>query len=126
MTAFDMWDEMAEAESEGRITRRLANPDPVVQSSVLTELVANFMDVDVADMMGRSQRKSVATARHVLAWALRQQGKSYPEIGAALGRDHTTILSALRSIERRRASDPELARTLDELAETIRRKGIEA
>jgi chromosomal replication initiation ATPase DnaA len=41
----------------------------------------------------------VVRARHVAAWLLREAGRSYPEIGKALGRDHTTAINSVRRVE---------------------------
>lgn len=37
-------------------------------------------------------------ARHVAAFVLRQMNFSYPDIGAALSKDHTGMISAVRGI----------------------------
>ena len=45
---------------------------------------------------GRGRTGAVAAARAAVWCWLRARGWSYPEIGAAWGRDHTTIMSAVR------------------------------
>jgi hypothetical protein len=64
------------------------------------------------DGSGRTQ--SVALARKVYMFLLRDMGLSYPEIGAKTGRDHTTVMSACDSVRQR----PELLLTV----ETIKRE----
>ena len=49
------------------------------------------------DILGRRRGKLVMAARKDLYVALRERGMSYPEIGAMLDRDHTTVLSGCRS-----------------------------
>lgn len=66
--------------------------------------VAHQQAVDITDITGSDRRRHVTDARHIAAWILRQDDRTYPQIGAALNKDHTTIISGVRRIE----SDPEL------------------
>lgn len=51
--------------------------------------------VAVEDILGRSQRQKFVRARHGYVLVSRENLKeSYPKIGAAIGRDHTTIMSS--------------------------------
>lgn len=46
----------------------------------------------------------------------RTTSHSLPEIGRAFGdRDHTTVMHAIRAVERRRQKDPHLATELDQI-----------
>jgi chromosomal replication initiation ATPase DnaA len=47
-------------------------------------------------LLGRCRTMSVGRARNALYAALRAAGLSYPEIGALLGRDHTTVMHGVR------------------------------
>lgn len=50
-----------------------------------------------------------ARARHVAMWLCRELLKlSYPVIGEAFGRDHTTVLQACRHVDDLMAQDPEM------------------
>jgi chromosomal replication initiation ATPase DnaA len=42
------------------------------------------------------KRGKVGLARHHCMWLLRQRGYSYPEIGRAMGRDHSSVISGIR------------------------------
>lgn len=64
----------------------------------LLSAVASATGIPASEILGRSHRWPVADARHVLAYALRERGWSYPRIGAALGRDHTTIMHAVDKV----------------------------
>ncbi|MBY0421516.1 MAG: hypothetical protein K2Q06_04375, partial [Parvularculaceae bacterium] len=59
------------------------------------EAAAKAFGIAVEDIVGRSQRQKFVRARHGVAFVAREVLKeSYPKIGAALGRDHTTIMSS--------------------------------
>lgn len=75
---------------------------------------ARLLGVAPRQIVGVGRRKTVAGARHVAAWLLRQDGWSFPEIGTHLGgRDHTTIMNSCARIDDERESDPELREVLD-------------
>ncbi len=51
--------------------------------------------VDVRELRSECKLQRLVVLRRVIASQARQQGYSYPVIGRALNRDHTTIMSAL-------------------------------
>ncbi|MFM8938823.1 MAG: helix-turn-helix domain-containing protein [Phenylobacterium sp.] len=75
----------------------------------ITREVAEAHKVGVDDILGPGLFKQMTRARQETAWRLRQMRKadgsprfSLPQIGAWLGgRDHTTILHAIRAHEQR-------------------------
>lgn len=76
--------------------------------------VALAFDLTVATLQSTNRTRYVSHARQCAAWVLRQR---FPDItlqaiGELLGKDHTTIIYALKAVEQRMASDPELAETL--------------
>lgn len=58
--------------------------------------IANEHGVTIEAMLGPARHKTVAAARHALMCNLRIRGYSYPEIGRLVGRDHTTVIAAVR------------------------------
>lgn len=50
---------------------------------------------------GRSRAAAMVRLRDRVCLALRAEGWSYPRIGRALGRDHSTVLAACRRAEAR-------------------------
>lgn len=80
---------------------------------VLGEVSGRF-GVSVAEILSKDRHKSIARARHVAAWLLRQTGMSYPEIGRALGkRDHTTAMASVERVEAGLAAEPQWRPTLE-------------
>lgn len=64
-------------------------------------ITADVFAVQRSAIMGDSRIARIAQARHAFAWGLRKQGWSLEEIGAYLGRDHTSIIYGLARIEQR-------------------------
>jgi chromosomal replication initiation ATPase DnaA len=60
--------------------------------------VAQAFNVDRGAVLGHSRAANVAAARQLLYWLLRQDGMSYPAIGALVGRHHTTIMHGVRAV----------------------------
>ncbi|MGI9081229.1 MAG: chromosomal replication initiator protein DnaA [Thermoleophilaceae bacterium] len=75
-------------------------------------------------LVARDRRPQVALARKVAMHLTRDlTAQSLPQIGRAFGgRDHSTVLSALRSIERELAFDAELASTVENLRQSLSNK----
>lgn len=84
-------------------------------------VVAAHYGVSVMEMLSQRRRQELLQPRHIamyLAHVLTP--RSLPEIGAAFqGRDHTTVLSAVRKIKRHMALDPDLAAEVEALRSRI-------
>lgn len=75
-------------------------------SEQVIAVTAAHYGLTVDDITGRDRGALVAAARAVAAWVLHEAGRSYPEIGRALGgRDHSTALYAVRRVN----NTPQLA-----------------
>jgi chromosomal replication initiator protein len=70
--------------------------------------VAAYFDVKLHDLKGPKRHRAVAHPRMVAMYLARKLTKmSYPEIGSRFGgKDHSTVISAVRKIERLCAEDP--------------------
>ncbi len=75
-----------------------------------------------ADLISERRNRSVARPRQAAMWLAKQlTTRSLPDIGRRFGgRDHTTVLHAVRRIEALRAEDPALARDLEALTRKLR------
>lgn len=65
--------------------------------------VSKVYDVSVGDLMGARRAASIVFPRHVAMWICRtaRPDRSLPDIGRRFGgRDHTTVLHAIRKIDR--------------------------
>ena len=66
------------------------------RAQALAEELAAETKIPVDCIMGDSHDPNVVEVRHRLWRMLHESGLSTPAIGAAVGRDHTTILAALK------------------------------
>lgn len=78
-------------------------------------LVCNKYGVSLMALLARDRHKRISHVRCIAYWKLRQHGYSYPEIGALMQRDHTTVMVGVRKVESERLADPAFARELEEL-----------
>jgi chromosomal replication initiator protein len=99
------------------VLRRLGEGDASVRCS-LTEIVdaaAQEFGVRSEELLARSRRAEVATARHVAMYLARElTDHSLPEIGRGIGqRNHTTVLHALNRINAALSSDRAVRDSVD-------------
>lgn len=81
--------------------------------------VAEFFNVRIGDMLSARRARSVARPRQIAMYLSKQlTTRSLPEIGRKFGgRDHTTVIHAVKKIEQLRGEDP----ALDEDVDLLRR-----
>ena len=75
-----------------------------------------------ADLISERRNRAVARPRQAAMWLAKTlTTRSLPDIGRRFGgRDHTTVLHAVRRIEALRQEDPQLARDLEVLTRKLR------
>jgi chromosomal replication initiator protein len=97
------------------------NRIPVSIESI-QKMVADFFKLKVADMYSKRRPAHIARARQVAMYLSKElTQKSFPEIGEAFGgRDHTTVIHAVRRITEIRQHDQELNRQIHVLEQTLR------
>jgi chromosomal replication initiator protein len=84
--------------------------------------VAAYFDVKLHDLKGPKRHRAVAHPRMIAMYlARRLTAMSFPEIGSRFGgKDHSTVISAVRKIERLAAQDPSLRSVLTTLESHLR------
>src|SRR5882672_8062121 len=89
---------------------------------LIQKTVADFYKIKVADMHSKRRPTSIAAPRQVAMYLAKElTQKSLPEIGELFGgRDHTTVLHAVRKIADVRSKDSELNHALHVLEQTLR------
>lgn len=98
----------------------LAGPDPGPTTAGVDRIVARVaaaFGVKPKDVLGPSRVRAVLVPRQVAMYLAREAAKlSLVQIGRGFGgRDHTTVLHAVRAVEGALAADPKLAGTVREL-----------
>ncbi|WP_428940412.1 chromosomal replication initiator protein DnaA [Fontivita pretiosa] len=81
------------------------------------DAVTRYYNVKVSDLQSKKRHKSIAFPRQVCMYLARRHTRySLEEIGGYFGgRDHTTVLHAVRTIDADMRNDPEVARQLTAL-----------
>ncbi|MGO3741660.1 chromosomal replication initiator protein DnaA [Kerstersia sp.] len=88
----------------------------------IQKTVADYYKIKVADMYSKRRPANIAMPRQVAMYLAKElTQKSLPEIGDLFGgRDHTTVLHAVRKISEARTKQAELNHTLHVLEQTLK------
>jgi chromosomal replication initiator protein len=88
----------------------------------IQKTVADFYKIKVADMYSKKRPASIARPRQIAMYLAKEMTqKSLPEIGELFGgRDHTTVLHAVRKIGGERHKNTELNQQLHVLEQTLK------
>ena len=88
----------------------------------IQKTVADFYKIKVADMYSKKRPASIARPRQIAMYLAKEMTqKSLPEIGELFGgRDHTTVLHAVRKIGGERQKNTELNQQLHVLEQTLK------
>jgi chromosomal replication initiator protein len=83
----------------------------------IQKAAAEHFGLRQADLVSETRTRAVARPRQAAMWLAKQlTTRSLPDIGRRFGgRDHTTVLHAVRRIDALRATDAQLARDLETL-----------
>jgi chromosomal replication initiator protein len=113
--------EMAASALEAILTRA----DSITVDEVL-QTVSRHYDVDVPVLRGRNRSQSVAHARQVAMYLLREELHcSFPQIGEILGgRDHTTVLYGCDKVTIGIEEDDQLRRDVVSIKEQLFRSRV--
>ncbi len=88
----------------------------------IQKATAEHFGLKQADLISERRTRAVARPRQAAMWLAKQMTtRSLPDIGRRFGgRDHTTVIHAVRRIDELRAADPQLARDLEVLQRKLR------
>jgi chromosomal replication initiator protein len=86
--------------------------------SDIIRFVAQHYGIRVADLKGRSNRRSIALPRQVAMYLIREiLDLSFPEIGKIFSKHHSTVMYAVDAISKMRLSNPDFDSTLTSFRE---------
>ncbi|CAG4892418.1 chromosomal replication initiator protein DnaA [Paraburkholderia saeva] len=88
----------------------------------IQKTAADFYNIKVADMYSKKRPANIARPRQIAMYLAKElTQKSLPEIGELFGgRDHTTVLHAVRKIADERSKDAQLNHELHVLEQTLK------
>lgn len=89
--------------SEFAVATGLDAPLIRAQMQDIVEEISELSGVPVAEIMSRRRGVwQISRSRQYAMWLIRKRmGLSYPEIGRFFRRDHTTVIHAVRAVNRR-------------------------
>ena len=95
---------------------------PTIESIIHT--VSEFYSVRKADLLGKRRHKSISLPRQVSMYLAREHTRhSLEEIGAHFGgRDHTTVMHAVRTVKARKSDDNDFDAVVRTLEQQVRRR----
>ena len=111
------------ATTVGRMARVVADglPEtPRLTVAAIQDRVAKRWQVSRREMVSNRRPTGIIQSRHVAMYLARElTTKTLPQIARAFNRDHTTVLMAVRKIERLRQQDPKLDADVKDLIEEL-------
>ena len=98
-------------------TEKIEKIDKNISYYDIIQKVALSMNVQLEEMMGKKRQNDLVRARQCAMYLCRERlGLSYPEIGRVFGgKDHSTVMHAIKKIEQLRVTDRETNMLLTQL-----------
>ena len=95
-----------------------------ITSALVLSTVSKYFDVSIEDMQSKSRTRTLTNARQVAMYLLRELTEmSLPRIGNDLGgRDHTTVMHAVRKVSAQMAERQTIFNQVTELTNLIRQE----
>ncbi|MDP8222919.1 MAG: chromosomal replication initiator protein DnaA [Candidatus Lernaella stagnicola] len=102
----------------------IGDPDKPIAVEQVQKTVCEYFNIKQSEMLGARRHKAVAQPRQVAMYLSRKlTNHSFPDIGRKFGgRDHTTVMHAVRKMETQSQVNPELLSMLETLEKTLRNK----
>ena len=90
------------------------NYNKVITLDEIQKKIAEFYNIKMADMHSSRRSRDIARPRQIAMYLSKKlTSKSLPEIGRSFGgRDHTTVIHAVKSVEKLQLNDPSIAEDL--------------
>ncbi|MBL4575869.1 MAG: hypothetical protein JKY51_07205 [Opitutaceae bacterium] len=87
----------------------------------IIDAVTEYYNVKLSDLQSRRRHKSVTEPRQICMWLARKRTRfSLEEIGGYFGgRDHTTVMHSIRTVDAKSKKDPQYAKQVEHLDEQI-------
>lgn len=94
----------------------------IITSTKIKETVCQFMEISMADLISQKRNREIAYPRQVAMYLVRTMTNlSYPAIGEEFGgKDHTTILHAVKQMEIKMQEDEQTRTLVEDIANMIK------
>lgn len=92
----------------------------VITPEKIIHFTAHYFGIRPEELLGKSQSKEVSMPRQIAIFLCRHELRlPFLTIGKLFERDHSTIMASVRLIEKKKGTEPEVARALFELKEKL-------
>ena len=100
----------------------LDNREKIITNELIQKIVAESFSVKISDLKSKRRTKAVVLPRQVAMFLCRNlANSSLPEIGNFFGgKDHSTVIHAVKVIEEKKEKDPELRARIEMLIRQIK------
>ena len=108
--------------AQGILRPHLRGGEKRITIDDIQKATAEHYGMKQADLISERRNRAIARPRQAAMWLAKQlTTRSLPDIGRRFGgRDHTTVLHAVRRIEALKAGDAQLSRDLETLSRKLR------
>jgi len=108
-----------QAVADGRPTEGGGPVQPTIQQII--DAVTQYYDLKLSDLMSKRRHKSVALPRQICMWLARKHTRfSLEEIGGYFGgRDHTTVMHAVRTVAEKTQRDVALSSDVTRIEQVL-------
>jgi chromosomal replication initiator protein len=109
-------------EAQGILRPHLRGGEKRITIDEIQKAAAEHYGMKQADLISERRNRAIARPRQAAMWLAKHlTTRSLPDIGRRFGgRDHTTVLHAVRRIEELKVGDAQLARDLETLSRKLR------
>ena len=106
------------------VQSRGPNQTSALSIEAIQQHVADHFNLTLNQLIGKGRKQEVTAARHIAMFLSKRLTENpLKMIGLHFGnRDHSTVIHAVRTVEKKCKNDPSFARVVQDLSETIRRQ----
>jgi chromosomal replication initiator protein len=108
-------------EAEIIATRVFLNNNQKITISNIQVEIEKYYNITHAEMLGKQRPRNISLARQVAMYLCRSlTGESYPDIGKAFKKDHSSVVHAYNNIENKKQSDKAFYNEIEKLTELVK------
>lgn len=101
--------------------RVFLNSDQKISIATIQAEVEKYYHVTHSEMLGKQRPRNISFARQVAMYLCRSlTGESYPDIGKAFKKDHSSVVHAYSNIENKKQTDQAFYNEIEKLTELVK------